>query len=525
MRPNEDVAAVSIMTRNYNEMERDLAAVSNKMAVTFLRISQTQIVELKRYILHDFTNLTDLDLSNCSICSFEDGVFESLRRLRSLNLSSNVINVVNGELFATNSELLTINLTNNIIDTINQISFSNLNKLLILDLSYNQISGLQNHCFSNPNLKYLYLNDNQIVNVAPSAFYGVPNLTYLSLDNNEIKNLESAIFKKSVNLKFLGLSNNKIKVIWYNVFWKLTELDTLHLQNNCLTQAITESILCENLALTNLDLSGNLISGVEKNAFDSCRNLKCFKMSVSGIFKFISLRHLKSLTNFELIYTPSEHLTLTRCFWDMFKPKTCLTVLKLIIDKVVVISLCRFHQLINLELLHIEVIQPNDSVRDIPIHTNFEKMPKLKKVTLKKLNYFTILKSSYTEQNFTYLDVTGIKNNIISNTFRKFSQLKYLNLSFSEIKVISNLAFETLVNLEHLDLQYSQITSIKSMLFNYNSQLRLLNCSNCRIYSIDDFSFANLRNLETLDLRNNFFNRNSQNLFSGLNTYKCNILL
>ena len=515
-------AVVNIMTRNYNEMERDLAAVSNKMAVTFLRISQTQIVELKRYILHDFTNLTDLDLSNCSICSFEDGVFESLKCLRSLNLSSNVINVINGELFATNSELLTINLTNNIIDTINQISFSNLNKLLILDLSYNQISGLQDHCFSNPNLKYLYLNDNQIVNVAPSAFYSVPNLTYLSLDHNKIEYFENGVFQNTINLKYLSLNNNKIYRISHGFFWNLTQLSTLHMRNNCLTQAMGESLLATNTELVELDLSGNLICTVERGAFSGCKKLKSIHLSC-GYFKVSSIKDLNLLTNFELTYTQSEHQFLYRGYWDTFKYRSQLTVLKLIFHKIDILSFCRFYRMINLEYLHIEIRQPSDHIRDIQLTTIFNGMSKLKQLILKKLNYFTISGCNYKQQRLTYLDITGVKLDLIKNNFRKLVHLTYLNLSFSNIKILSKNAFQYLINLEHLELQHSQFRYIYSELFKFNDKLITLNCSNCNIHTIEEYSFINLRNLLLFDLRNNCINDITDNTFLGLNILKCNI--
>ena len=518
------LTTICLVKNTYDEVVCKLVA-SNSSIVNVIKILETPIGVLNRNLLNSFVNLIDLELSDCSIFSLDDDVFEDLINLTAINLSNNVISLISHNLFYRNTKLRTINVKNNLLHSVDTSAFCHLTNLEILDLSYNHIAVLNTNFLKNASLLVLRLNNSYISDITCSAFDDLVNLTDLSLDNNRIEILRFNVFEKVCNLKHLNLNCNRLNKIYPNTFWKLKELSTLYLRNNCFTHCFGQLFFAHNTKLTDLDMSENEISYIEKFTFDHCPNLMFLNLKVTGTFQIRSIKPLMSLTKFEIIYTPCSIFSFTGTFWRYFRNKLQLTVLKLILQEVYGTALFDFSCLINLEYLHIEYLNPNDGIRDINFYVNFNHMHRLKTLILKRLNSFTISKCYFGPQNITHLDLTGVKNTVIDYAFQNYVLLNYLNLSFSGIKFILTNAFDQLVHLEYLVLEYSKLKSISKNIFQYNSKLRILNCANCLIEVIEDGSFSSLHCLEKLDLSNNWLLNISENTFFGLNRETCNIIL
>ena len=517
---------ISFSEKRYDDIIRNLEAVSDKSDINTLNISQTSIIELKESVFNEFTNLIDLNLSNCTIYNINHtSVLKHLTHLKSINFSNNAISSIDNRFFANNERLEIINFKNNLLDNVGQVAFSHLQHLETFDLSYNRFSELKHDFLTSGSLKNLYLNNNQIEFVTSTCFYRIPNLTRLILDNNKINYFESDVFKYSVNLQYLSVNHNQIQLINETSFWNLTMLTNLYLKNNRITQKISTSIFFMNKGLTKLDLSGNKITNLEKRAFNDCKDLKSLCLRICCKFDIVSIDHLAALAHFELFYEPQGAFFLRRSFWNKLLNKQQLTVLKLIFQKVDMITLCTFSPLTNLEYLHIECKEHNSNIKDIHFNTCFDNLPKLEKLVLKKLNSYAVTHFCFRPKKLTYLALVGVKNTLIDHMFKKFELLEYLNLSFSEIRFITESAFDQLINLEHLKLNDSKLRSINRSMFKNNTKLRILNVSNCRIRYIADFAFRNLSNLEKLDLRDHLLPSITENMFSGLNKDTCNILL
>ena len=521
----EVLSTLKISNQAYADVIQQIKAVIDKLKILNLEIIHTVIGELNGDFFIGFHNLINLDLSNCSIYTFKNGVFNILIQLQSLNLSDNTITCITDNLFETNSKLKTIILKNNLLESINNLAFWKFEYLETLDLSHNFISKLDNNCLNSSTIKYLYLNNNKIGHIQPKVLHNLPNLTYLALNNNKIKTLEQHVFHGLTKLEFLDLDNNNIPTISHNCFYKLEELQKIHLRNNRLTQVIDELIFFRNPKLIEIDLSENEINGIEKKSFSNCTDLRYLNLKVCGHFEPNSIKHLKALTYFELNYKSVKESWDTRIYWTALHSKTELTVLKLIFQKIDFLALCTFSHFVNLEYIHIECLEPNENVRDIRLNRCFNNMSKLKTLNLVKLNGFKVSNCFLKTQKMRNLSLIGMKNEEFNDLFYHLDWLIYLNLSFCEIKFINSHSFKYLSILRTLIFEHSKLTKIDSFFVTFNSELRILNCANCRIESIEDFSFKNLRNLETLDLRHNFLKRFTDNTFAGLNKQTCNILL
>ena len=516
---------VSLVRKTYDEVINKFAEITDQLVVNVIKILETPIGVLRKNLLCGFVNLIDLELNNCAIFMLKNDVFEDLINLVTINLSDNVITSINNNLFESNLKLKTIIFKNNLLHSINGATFCRLDDIQTLDFSYNHISELGDELLKCQNLNELRLNNNFITNITYGALENCPNLTHLVLDNNVIDNIECNIFEKLRNLKYLNLNCNRISQIYPCSFYRLTELNTLYLKNNRLSHKICGTIFSQNSKLLDLDLSENDIPIVAKYTFDDCPNLTSLNLKVRGHFEICSIRNSKSLTRFQLHYSPYKKFAFTSGFWGFLKNKFQLTVLVLIFKEVCDVRLCDFSCLPNLEHLHIEFLKPNKCVRDINFVLCFDHMSNLKTLILKKLNCFTISKTNIVTRNLIHIDLTGVQNTLIDCIFHTFTRLQYLNLSFSGVTYLISAAFEILVHLEHVNLEFSKISSINKSLFRNNCELRILNFANCCIDVIEDGSFSNLHKLQSLDLRNNFLANITEFTFSGLNRETCNILL
>ena len=510
----------------YENVVNCLEAISNKSVLKVLKLFETPICKLNNQILNDFRFLIEINLSNCYIYEFENGVFQNAIHLESIDLSNNLIFRVENNLFEMNTKLKTIILKNNLLDDCKITTNSVLEYLEIFDLSYNYISKLEENCLNFPNLKRLHLNYNQIKIVMSRAFEKLPNLTHLLLDHNKLRIVNGIIFNPLISLEYLNLNNNLITYIPPSIFWKLTQLKSLYFKSNLVIQHIRDFYFIFNTKLTDLDLSDNIRITLGKNLFFMCEDVANLNLKIHKCFDVSLVRNLTSLKQFELRLESNEQFSLDSNFWNGFENKQSLTTLTLIFQKVRLISLCDFTNLINLISLHIECENPNKNGCDLKLARIVNRMPKLQKLILKNLNSFIVTEFRLLRNNLNYFDITGVKNGTFENSLFTFKHLKYLNLSFSELGEIGNNVFFYLTNLEHLDLSHTKITSIRSLVFNNNRKLRFLNCSNCLITHIDHFAFRNQSNLSMLDLSNNQFGRKlSPRVLFGLRMESCCIFL
>ena len=516
--------SLTLSNHNYESLVKNLERCNNKFEILSLKINGSHLNIIRRHLLNGFTNVTDLNLSNCHINSFDDGTFNQLINLKSIDLSNNDIKVMNENLFYMNGQLEVIIFKNNLLNTIINTAYTILGNLKTLDLSYNQITRLNEHFLNCPNLRVLYLNNNYIDYMGPVAYGCLPNLVYLGLQNNKIKHLKRE-FDNLIHLRHLDLSYNLISFIYYRCFWNLEKLNCLYINNNLLTTSVSFDTFNHNHKLSSVDLSENNICSIRRGTFKQCYNLKILKLTVINNFEVSCVKCLHLLTEFELFYKTKSGIDLLPRFWKTFDYKNRLSVLKLIFQKLNSFALCNFRRFTNLEIFHFECTETNDKPHVIKFAPNFNRLPKLESLTLKKLNHFTAIECDFDENKLKYLNLSGIKNVTFGNVFSNCLHLEYLDLSFSEITYITEDSFKNLVNLEHLELGYSKLKSIQSTSFKNNTKLEILNCSNCCIETIDKYSFSNLINLKLLDLSNNFLLNISENFLCGLNTDTCIILL
>lgn len=157
-------------------------------------------------ILPEFTNLTNLDLSNNLLRSLPD-TFTQLKHLDELDLSSNLFTQFPPQLFALTSLDHLVLGDNQIIDIPREIT--KLTNLSILNLDKNQISNLPAEFAQLTSLEQLHISENNFTHF-PSQICKLNDLQHLSIKSNQITSIDDKINNLEYLVSF-NISNNPIK--------------------------------------------------------------------------------------------------------------------------------------------------------------------------------------------------------------------------------------------------------------------------------------------------------------------------
>ena len=522
---NQESRFLSLCSIRYEDILRELGIIdsSNKLQITALKITDSNIRILSSCTFNGFENLSHLVISKCLVHNIDESAFENLTNLKILNLSNNVISSIDKHLFVKNQNLETIIFEKNLLHYIDKSVFSMIRNFENLDLSSNKIvtvSDQVSNCFT---LKILHLNNNLIKHIQSKALHQVQNLTHLMLNNNQIERLAEGTFKKLYNLRHLNLSDNLLNYLHDQSFWKMEKLNYLYLARNFLKDRLDKHVFLYNTHLIDLDLSDNYLDGLSMYALDNCQNLKVLKLTVNHTFYPTTITPLRFLSNFEFVCN-QQNFSWNSNFRMVIESFRVLTILKLVFRKVDELELCNFSTLRLLEYLHIECVYESDFNHNFDFDVILPQSPLLKHLIFKKLNKFRIVnKCDSRIDNLKHLSLSGLKNGIYTENFFNYMFLESLDLSFSGIESIVGYTFKNLENLEDLNLQNSKLKSIKVTAFRNNHKLSVINFANCSIKTILGYTFSNLRYLREVDLSANPLQFISGNAFYGVDLETCTV--
>ncbi|KAI8515305.1 hypothetical protein Bbelb_061180 [Branchiostoma belcheri] len=252
----------------------------------------------------NYTELTNLDLSNSFIKNMEEGAFMGLNNLRSLKVNNNNMTTLRGSIFQGLYLLKSLNLkTNKLVDifpevfqglynlehlyvsenlvnvstrpfrhlgnlryleikenslkTLQGYSFQDLRGLYSLDVRANGLQNLEDYAFFGLNsLRNLYLSDNNLTTLGGEVLRPCSDLIQLDLDHNHLTYIEPFTFKTLSKLKELNLNYNNLQQVDPDVFFGLVKLETLGLINNRLT-SISDKAILPMESLNSVHVAGN----------------------------------------------------------------------------------------------------------------------------------------------------------------------------------------------------------------------------------------------------------------------------
>ncbi|XP_064599059.1 carboxypeptidase N subunit 2-like [Liolophura sinensis] len=294
-----------------------------KYTIQDLTLRGSQISRIGENAFTALVNLRKLNLSHNSIGEMASTSLQSVRGLTELDLSNNRLTSFDMA-FSSQSSLTYLNLAQNRLGTIRSGSFQSLSRLETLILDGNKLSALQGHTFQGlQSLRHLSMQRCGIHHIPKDLFYiirklrtlelqsnfirVIPNsqdlrnlafLQKLNLDNNQVTELGDLQFG-SIPIDSLSLSHNQIHKVPVNTFkyFNAKYVDLSFNRINWLPPRTFHPLAPE---MTHLNLAGNSLSNIPNGVFQGLYRLQHLNLSRCNIMSlppndFTSLQQLRVL--------------------------------------------------------------------------------------------------------------------------------------------------------------------------------------------------------------------------------------
>jgi len=255
-------------------------SLANNANIQSFSTNTTCLIYNSRYIM---PSLKALDVSGCSLASFDVKDFNIVPQLRILDLRHNRIHTINNDNLTVPENLqclTTLHLGCNELEKITATSFKGLVSLTQLYIEGNKITEIQDFAFNDLHqLQRLIMFGNNRLFSWDESKSGIP----MSIANNAFSGLSA--------LTLLDLSFNNITTLTEKLFSPCMELQKLNLGHNGLTK-LNNNIFYGAFKLKKIDLSGNKITSVERDAFaglgPNCKTINMQGNNAFGIMSYLT---------------------------------------------------------------------------------------------------------------------------------------------------------------------------------------------------------------------------------------------
>ncbi|CAJ2636788.1 unnamed protein product [Trifolium pratense] len=280
------------------------SSIGNLVKLQILYLNQNQ---LSGSIPSSFGSLVKLEKLQLDLNDLSGSIpkqFNNLIHFKHLQLSNNNLSgslpdniCLGGQLtnFAANQNQFTGRLP---------MSLKNCTTLKRVRVEMNQLSGDLSIDLGGiyPHLNYIDLSHNNFYGTLPSKWGQCKNLTSLKISNNKVGGRLPENLGEASQIHMLDLGSNKLLgEIPISIFRNMTSLFNLNLEGNMLSGVIPNEIrmLSE---LSSLNLGSNNLSGVIPRDIGECRNLQILNLSSNSFGANIpsQIGNIRSLQNLDL---------------------------------------------------------------------------------------------------------------------------------------------------------------------------------------------------------------------------------
>ena len=301
------------------------------------------------------------------------------------------------------------------------------------------------------------------VNLRKRTFTSVPidriphDVTTLNLKVNKISELQSNVFRRYTLLKKLYLSNNIIDTISNSAFNGSTRLKYLYLENNKLTEVSFLGYISENIREINLngnqDLQAVNFSGHE------LPNLAKLQLYNTGLTKMPEV--ISRAPNLVLLDVQNNHIqTIHDGYFGLLQNLKTLKVS-------------------NNDLADLNPFTPQISGN---IEEPYVDSTNIGNFPVESFRNLIHLKKLYVQSNqITEFNVQNLSGG------HRFQNLTHLDLKDNKLKFITNMSFDSLINIEYLQLSGIGITKIPQFILNMTKLTHLYLDSNAVSTVLDEF--------------------------------------
>ncbi|XP_065570091.1 chaoptin-like [Artemia franciscana] len=488
--------------------------------------------EINEIYKNDFEGVEDslqtLVLAENSLTSIQQDVLQNLMRLEKLDLSGNNIVHISDLAFEKGPKSLShLNLANNLLNKIPFTPLADLKSLHTVDLAHNKIHETFDVFYQGQlSLDTIILDHNNIQKLIGFSFQNFGNLNKTSLESNPINYIDDDAFKEA-KIREISLKDCYISQLAPRAFRGLeTSLQKLDLGFNNLT-VLPDNLFDNFDYLKSLSFNDNELSFNPEESFNGFRytlqslNLVGHKM---GNVNIKELNHMRNLRSIGLSTLPDENLS--KEDFEGFGP--ALDSLYLPRNKIKSIQANAFQYIPGLKTLDLSenniATIDNEAFRDVGtslrtlyltnglsstklVRDGFQALVNLQKLDMSN-NRIVSIPQDFFHSMRDLEDLRLHDNKLGALKGQTFSpnmtpNLKFLTLSFNEIKLIESQAFSDLQKLKKLFLDDNQIVRIGRNSFQNLDNLEVLNLEGNKVDFIAHEAFQNLPKLEELNLAYN----------------------
>lgn len=443
---------------------------------------------IENYAFEDLCNLSTLILTGNPLRYLGPSAFFGLSSLRRLiAVETNIFSLADLPIRHLHT-LEELNVGNNHIESLTLPKyFTNLTSLRFLSLQSNRISYISKGQLDvlqerkGPYLT-LVLSLNDIKYIQPGAFEGI-QLHELSL---------RACFNNFTVMKdclqgLAGLQVNRLILGEFRNIWRVENFQNGLLDGLCQVQMQEFVFICFKRFKNNTDTLFECLLDVS-----TIRFVDLYLSQVSAVPEFSQVQSLEcKLCKFGEV--PAVKLSL-------FKK---LRVLRITKSKYLTNFVKGFKDLPSLEVLDLSENELSFTMRCSFLLAG---TPNLRHLNLSFNNLITLKDPFSCPNGLLSLD---FQHSILKNfgtipLFRFFTNLTYLDISYTSVQILCECVFWGLESLQVLKMAGNSFKD-NSLANNFRNltQLRTLDVSNCKLLQVSSSTFANLRNLRDLNISNN----------------------
>ncbi|XP_063751431.1 transforming growth factor beta activator LRRC32 isoform X2 [Eleginops maclovinus] len=378
-------------------------------------------------------------------------------------------------------------------------------------------------------VRLLDLSRNQVQNLSQETLAYQSGFQHLNLHGNKIHFIQPGLFKDMTDLRVLDLSRNHLNVFAHSKIniGPLTAVESLDLSNNGLYTGMSDYFLADSPSLVDLSLNGNSITKIAHNTFSGSSSLRRIRLHNNVILEIedgafevldnlteldLSKNSITCITNFNLCNL--KVLNLSKNSVELFRSATTmvfsLTHLDLSENKMLYFPLLPRFNMIE----HIDVSR--NHLQTINVTGGLEKRTQVYFNHLKYLDMSYNQLKSIPESFFHCKDILEVLN-VSNNCISSFSitnpgllqMVKIINLSFNPLQSLT-FGENTLPSLEKLFLQGNDLTTLEHGIFQRFPSIKHLHLqqNNLEVCSLkhehqDCVSFSSIPNLQFLNLSEN----------------------
>lgn len=324
-------------------------------------------------------------------------------------------------------------------------------------------------------VQMLDLSRNQVQNLSQETLSYHTGFHHLNLHGNRIHFIQPGLFKDMTDLEVLDLSRNHLNVFAHSKtnIGSLAAVKSLDLSSNGLYTDMSDFFLASSPSLENLSLNSNSITKVSRNTFSGALSLRRISLHNNVILEiedgaFDSLNDLAEL--------------------DLSKNSiTCITDF----------NLCNL-KMLNLSRNSIELFQSTRSMDRFQL-SNLD-------LSQNKMLYFPLLPRKnvleYLDVSRNRLQSVDVTGNPETRTIVVFNHLKFLDLSYNQLKSLPEPFFYCMGSLEVLNASHNCIGSFSLTDKRLLQSVKVINLSHNALRSLV-FGENTLQSLERLYLQGN----------------------